>query len=104
MQNREVWVAATLVELSETLGNEIVVNEKIIDPPEQQFAKRRVIQVRVNIENRRAMDHVGDRFAKGCGGVHGFLVKPPAKTSIFFRDFGDLLISAPTGILAPCRA
>ena len=47
-----------------------MVNEQIIDAPEEQFAKSRVVQMRMNIVSRRARDdsldagsQVGDRSA-----------------------------------------
>ncbi len=89
------------VELPETLGDEVVVDEQLIDPPEQQFAKRRVVKMRMNIVDRRAMDDVGDRFTKGGGGMHGTVVKRRTKSSTLFRGFGGLLGGSETATIPP---
>ena len=49
----------------ERLADEVVVDEQLINSPQQQIAKRRVVEMRVDVEDGCLFDDIGDSGAKG---------------------------------------
>lgn len=87
-------LVAGQIELPEALGDQVVIDEQFINPPQQQFAERGIVEMRVDVEDGRGFDDIGNEGSDVCGGLHNrrnlraILVAPKLK---IFPAMTDML-------------